>query len=390
MARLTLRNCTVITCAPQSDVIEDAVLEIEDGKFTRIASGPVAADAIDLGGRYVLPGLWDAHIHLGALVPPYDNGLAEQDPRHHMARCIAKAQDNLRNGITSVRSMGERDGADLLVRDLVNAGTLTGPRVFASGDVRWSRAECGVDNFRRQVRKLVLSGVDQIKLMVTGGIPFPGPVTALTAQRNEVAAAIAEAHAWGKPVAVHAMGDEAVRMAVDCGADTIEHAFACSGEAATIMAKTGVMFCPNLTVTECWNSDSVSCQGLPGWMAENAEQARRGHHDMFAKAVALGVRVCAGVDNLPRYLKDFGIERVGAVPGLIRELELMRGSGLEPMDTLKAATLNAAAAAGAATVLGSLETGKLADFIVVDADPLADPRNLASLVQVWKNGDRLH
>lgn len=394
MPRTVFRNCTVITCSPTNERIDDAVFMIDDGRFAQVGAaadfqGEADDRSVDLGGRYVIPGLWDAHIHLGSLVPPHENGLAEQDPRHHMARCIARAQDNLRWGITSVRSLGERDGADLMVRDLVDAGVVAGPRVLASGDVHWSLSECGVDNFRRQVRALILQGVDQIKLLVTGGIPFRGSVTSPTATRAEVEAAIAEAHAWGKPVAVHAMGDAAVSMAAEAGADTIEHGFACTPAAAQAMAAHGVTYSPNLAVTHYWNRESVRAQGLPDWLGDNAAQARSGHHETFAAAVELGVRAVAGVDNLPRLPGDFGIERVGDVPGLVLELELMHANGLDVEEALKAGTLNTASAAGMGDELGSIEAGKIADFVVLNDDPYASLRHLTSVTSVWQAGERV-
>lgn len=394
MTTTVFHNCTVITCADEPTVLTDAVFEVDDGVLTRVRSGPLgdgtADEVIDLAGAYVMPGLWDAHIHLGSLVPPHENGLIQQDPRHHMARCIARAQDNLRRGITSVRSLGERDGADLMVRDLVEDGVLTGPRVLASGDVHWSLSECGVDNFRRRVRDLILSGVDQIKLLVTGGIPFRGSVTSPTANRAEVEAAITEAHAWGKPVAVHAMGDTAVTMAAEAGADTIEHAFACTPAAAKAMASAGTIYCANLAVTECWTRESVRSQGLPDWLGDNAAQARSGHHETFAAAVELGVTVCAGVDNLPRRAGDYGIERVGDVPGLVVELELMHRNGLGILETLRAGTLNSAVAAGRGDELGSLEPGKVADFVVLADNPVDDLRNLTQVREVWQGGTLVH
>ncbi len=187
------------------------------------------------------------------------------------------------------------------------------------------------------------------------------------------------------------MGDELLRMAVECGADTIEHAFACTPAAADVLLRDGLTFCPNLVVTETWDRDAVCCRGLPEWMAENAVAARSGHHELFARAVELGVAVCAGVDNLPRTgPHDYGIEHAGQVIGLVRELQLMRSLGLGAEETLRAATLNAAVATGVGARSGSLEPGKAADFIVVDEDPLHDVAALQSAQQVWLAGRRAH
>lgn len=390
-------NSSIITCAPagsgEAPILEHATLEVADGLIVGVHTGPAPAGALthDLTDRFVMPGMWDAHVHLGGSVPPYENGLRENDPRHHMARAIAKAQDNLRHGVTSVRSLGERDSADIMLRDLFAAGTLIGPRVYASGEAKWSRLEAGVDAFRKKVRQLVFSGVDQIKLVATGGIPYPGPVTAPTILRAELEAAIAEAHSWGRTVAVHAMGDDVVRMAIESGADTIEHGFACTPDIAEDFLRSNTIFCPNLVVTEFWGPDAMTGHGLPQWMADNASAARSGHHELFARAVELGVVVCAGVDNLPRRdANDYGIEHAGGIPAIVRELELMRELGLGDIETLRAVTLNAALASGVSEKSGSLEAGKLADFIVLKNNPLQDVRVLAEVDEVWLGGRRVH
>lgn len=393
MTRTAFVGTTIITCADSGNRWDDAAMVVTDDKITAI--GPreeVLATSqvdhiVDAGGGYLMPGMWDAHLHLGALVPPHENAHDATDPRHHMVRCIAKVQENLRWGITSVRSLGERDSADLLVRDLVGAGTLPGARVVASGDVAWTLAEAGVDNFRRKVRRQALQGVDQIKLMITGGIPMRGGITSPTANRQEVKAAIAEAHDWGRPVAVHAMGDEAVIMAVECGADTIEHAFGCTPAAAQAMADAGTVYCPNLAVTDEWPR-YLAAAGLQPWLARNADAARAGHHETLAAAVELGVTVIAGVDSLPRPTGAYGIEMIGGDPALIGELALLRANGLSARETLRSTTINTARVCGLGDELGSLEVGKIADFIVLEADPETDVRNLGAVSGVWQSGQR--
>ncbi|GHF70043.1 imidazolonepropionase-like amidohydrolase [Amycolatopsis bartoniae] len=388
---------TVVTCVPGATeteaVLAGATVEVNGDVIVGVGDLEIARSATrhDLRGRYLMPGLWDAHVHLGGLVPPHDGLAQAADPRHQMARCIAKAQDNLRHGVTSVRSLGEQDGTDLLLRDLIASGVVRGPRVYASGDVQWSSLEAGVDNVRRHVRERVFADADQIKLLLTGGIPYPGPVTTLTMRREELEAAITEAHAWDRPVAVHAMGDEAVRMAIECGADTIEHAFACSPELAKIFVRDGLTFCPTLVVTATWTPESLAAQGLPDWMAANAEATREGHHELFAAVAELGGTVCAGVDNLPRRgPHDLGIEQAGELTGLVRELELMVGLGLSTLDALRAATVNAAATVGAAHKVGTIEAGRTADFLVLDQNPLADIRALREVAEVWQAGVRVH
>ena len=184
------------------------------------------------------------------------------------------------------------------------------------------------------------------------------------------------------------MGDDAVTMAAECGADTIEHAFGCTPAVAEVMAATGVTFSPNLAVTEQWTPGEITHRCLPDWMGRNAADARRGHHETFAAAVELGVPIIAGVDNLPKDAGDYGIERVGSVPGLVVELQLMHRLGLTPYQALMAATANVAAASGCSDSVGTITAGTAADFVVLDADPLVSLENLTAVHSVWQAGTR--
>jgi imidazolonepropionase-like amidohydrolase len=398
LPKQSFHNANILVPTERGLELTHGEFSVDDGVFQTLSgSKPDPRDGlsgdpsgIDLEGRWVVPGLWDAHIHLGSLVPPHENGLLEQDPRHHMARCIANAQDNLRHGVTAVRSLGERDGADLMARDLFAAGHLVGPTVFASGEVRWSLEECGVDNFRRQVRRRILEGVDQVKLLVTGGIPFKGSIFSPGANSAEVTAAIDEAHAWGKPVAIHAMGDEAVKMAAECGADTIEHAFGCTTDVIPVLKECDVVLSPQLAVTHYWTWDAVISQGLSEWMGENAVSARRGHHEMFAAAAEAGVKFVAGVDNLPRSAGDYGIENAGGMAGIVAELALMVSLGVSEADAITAASQSVADVCGVGETMGSIERGKRADFLILDANPLLDVRHLENISQVWCGGELAH
>lgn len=390
-----LEGVTVVDCAEPDRAVVSAALLIERGVLRAV--GPVddlrsAADLsdmtrVDLEGAYVIPGLWDSHIHLGAVVPPYETEFEHESAGHHMIRCIRKAQDNLRSGITSLRSLGERFDADLLLRDAIDGGVIEGPRVFAAGDVMWTRQATGPTELRRQVRRAIQSGVDTIKLLSSGGIPWRSDTIGHTLHsQEEIAAAVAEAHGWGKPVAVHAMGDETVIAAARAGADTIEHGFVLSEAGVEAMAEADTTYCPNLTVTQAWNPDDLAAHGYPDWFCRNAAEARQSHHAMFRAAISRGVTVIAGVDDLPEGDAPVGIEMYDGVIGLIAELQLMHALGLTNGQALLTATKNAAAAVRRADTLGTLEPGKAADLVVLAANPLDDLAALTTVQGVWKAG----
>jgi imidazolonepropionase-like amidohydrolase len=302
---------------------------------------------------------------------------------------VCKAQDNLFAGITSLRTAGDRFDADLQLKAAVESGALSGPRLFVSGDSSWSRAAAGADEYRRRARALLWKGADHIKLFASGAIAAPVAKTIghTICTPEELRAAIEEAHRWHKPAQVHAIGDEAVIMAAEAGADTIEHGFILSDVGIDAMVKHKSVFSPQLAVTAAWNEDYMrGANCYPEWLITNAVEARAVHHQAFRKAVAAGLTFVSGVDNLPRPTFSAGLEMYEDRPALVAEVRLMAENGLAPMQALMAATRNAAAACRADDRLGSIEIGKLADLIVVEGNPIDDLNTLAGVRLVMKGG----
>jgi imidazolonepropionase-like amidohydrolase len=400
-----LVDCDVVDCTG-APPIRDAALLIDGNRIAGV--GPRAELApnaerdghtiLRLGGATLLPGLWDAHIHLGAVVPPWDERFRNESETDYAYRCVRKAQDCLAAGITSIRGMSDRFNADLKLKAAVEAGYVQGPRVFAAGEATWSthyrdpqgviRQATGVDAFRRHTRDLLWAGVDHIKLFASAGIPFRGQsVDQPTCTLEELRASVEAAHQWGKPVGVHATGDEAVINATQAGADTIEHGFMITERGIDAMLEHGCVFSPQLTVTRAWNGDFIRRSGqFPEWFARNAEAAGRTHHQMVARAAEAGLRMIAGVDNLPRVPLSVGIETYEGRPALVMEIRLMAEIGLSPLEALRTATANVADVCGVADQLGTLEPGKLADLIAVPGDPLQDLCALYDARLVVKDG----
>lgn len=390
-----LEGCTIVDCTEPGKAVTDGALLMEDGRIRAVGrrsdvisnSNLDAARRVDASGSYVLPGLWDAHAHLGGVVPPYEAEYAHESTAHHMIRCIRKAQDNLRSGVTSLRSLGEQNDGDIVLRNAVDAGEIEGPRIFAAGDMMWSRMATGKKEFRQGVRRLIGKDVDLVKLLSSGGIPWRSDTIGRTLHSyEELSAAVVEAHGWNKPVAVHAMGDDTVIAAARAGADSVEHGFVVTEKGVQAMAEAGTMFCPNLAVTVAWDPAELAARGYPDWFVGNAREAAEHHHEMAAEAIRLGVTMLAGVDNLPEGKAPVGMEMHDGAMALLTELKLMSGLGLGNGGALLTATRHAAQSAYASDSLGTLEPGKMADVIVLKSNPLDDLDALADLKGVWKGG----
>ena len=281
---------------------------------------------VDLAGGTLLPGLWDVHVHLGSLVPPWERGGGEESETSYAYRCVRKAQDNLFAGVTSLRTAGDRFDADLQLKAAIESGTLLGPRLFVSGDSAWSRAAAGQDEFRRRARALLWKGADHIKLFASGAIAAPVARTIghTICSPDELRAAIEEAHRWHKPAQVHAIGDEAVIVAAEAGADSVEHGFVMGEPGIRAMAEHKTVFSPQLAVTAAWNEDYMRAANCyPEWLITNAIEARAVHHQAFRQAVAAGLTMVAGVDNLPRPTFSAGIEMFEGRPALVAEVRLI-------------------------------------------------------------------
>jgi imidazolonepropionase-like amidohydrolase len=236
-------------------------------------------------------------------------------------------------------------------------------------------------------------GADHIKLFASGAIaaPVAESITHTICTQAELRAAIEEAHRWGRHACVHAIGDEAVCMASEAGADTVEHGFVLGQAGIDAMVRHEVVYSPQLTVTAAWNEQFMRHAGVfPEWLIDNAIEAGKVHHAVFRQAAAAGLTVIAGVDNLPRPAFSAGIETYADKPALVAEIGFLAANGLSPMQALQAATRNAARVNRVGSKLGTLETGKLADIVAVGGNPLQDLSVLADVRLVMKGGTLVH
>jgi imidazolonepropionase-like amidohydrolase len=393
---LLLHGCRIVD-ATVPEARRDAWVLIDGHEIHEVGSGarPRADRTLDLGGAWLLPGLWDVHTHLRSgtwtgWMPP------ETLPELILANG-RNAMEALQAGVTSMRVVGVADWADVAWRDAFASGTHLGPRLFCcghglrttaghdpSGGTSLMYTVDGAEGMVRAVRDQIQHGVDQIKLVTTGGIMGAGHdvMSAVMFLRQELEGAMRIARQRGFPVAVHATAAEAVKWAVRAGAWSIEHGYLLDEEAARLMADRGVYYVPTLALSHLTRDQAGTPQEhaycaehvLPDGFRERANRFAPGHEASFRMALAAGVRIASGSDQGP--------PREAA----LLEIELLARCGLGSHGAIVAATRTAAEVCRAADRLGTVEPAKLADLIAVTADPLEDVSNLRRLALVMKDG----
>jgi imidazolonepropionase-like amidohydrolase len=372
-----------------------ASVVLENGRITEILDeGRQAsvgdASIINLGGAYLLPGLWDVHIH-----PDYlslaDMPLADQVALfgHRLMAAMTES------GITGFRCAGAHDFMDVAWKRAFDSGQFVGPRLFASGHFLTTTGghfltsghalECdGPYGFVKAIREQIKNGVDHIKLNLSGGIMGPAWDrhwhSFLLADELEAAFEICRQREFN--VMAHATNPDAVKNAIRLGAHSVELGYIMDDECIELFLKHDTWYVPTLAishltpnqVTNEWERQWVAQRNLAQSLCCRADAASDVHGAWFKKALDAGVKMALGSDIRP--LKDAGLLEMG----------LWARDGATPMQILLAATRNAAAVCGVGDELGTVEIGKLADLVVVGANPLDDINNLRQLKLVFKQG----
>jgi imidazolonepropionase-like amidohydrolase len=361
------------------------------------AEAPPFSDArtIDLRGRYLLPGLGDAHAHLMFLSPvlPGPHNVAA-----HMAHCLKAAQAALAGGFTTLRLVAEGARVDVALRDLFNGGSVVGPRLFVAGEALspsgghavdredyWGIRKCdGEEGWRKAARDQIQAGADQIKAIVTGGvIGHPQDVVdATTVAPGELEAAAQVAHSRGRALVVHASSSGGARLAMQLGARSIEHGYFLDDDALRQLVDTRTFLTPTLSIThqvpsqltDDYERAAFTARGRQAWGVKRAEESLQRHEETFRRAMKAGVKIIAGSDYAP-------YPNAGHC-----ELGFMVRAGMSPWQAIVAATQSIADALGVGDKLGTIEAGKWADLIAVVGDPLKDIRNLRQPVLVMRGG----
>jgi imidazolonepropionase-like amidohydrolase len=354
-------------------ILRDVTVVLQNGRIERVGPGapPAGAQVVDLGGRYLVPGLIDAHTHL-------DN--------------LGSARRALATGVTTVRSASVSAYQDVVLRELVRGGYVAGPDMLAAGvfvspdlgqavlaDARLGPLMAGVrtpDQLRALVRINLDRGVDWIKTRGTerAGLPETDP-RQQTYSEAELRAVVEEAATRNVPVEAHAHGDEGAYAAVKAGVRSIEHGTYLSDSTLALMKAKGTYLVPTL-------STLYDLLEPGGDYDDPVTRARAMHmiprmHQTIRRAHALGVMLVTGADA------GYGPATITRVSHEVKRLAEL---GLSSLAALQAATVNGAALLGIGDRTGRIAPGLEADLIAVEANPLEDPVTLQDPLLVISNG----
>ena len=336
----------------------------------------------------ILPGLVNTHVHLSLELPYLPYYVDKFGDAYRAMVTYRRACEALLCGVTTLRGVGNADTSEIAVRNAINKGMFGGPRIITCGSALCPHAghghntprnvECsGADEFVRALRGQLAQGVDQIKLMYTGGLEgaYEGTMD-IQMTEAEVRACIEVAHNNSKRIAAHLSNDKAIAQAVRLGLDSVEHAYTLSDETCRMMAEKGTFLTPTLVVSHC--NDYLKKHGSAEWHLRKQAAAAQEHIRSCRRAVQAGVTICTGTDLLPSDPID------GTTP-TIRETELLvEDVGMTPLQAIRCATRNGAELCGVLAETGTLEPGKLGDFLIVEGRPDENIRDLRNLRLVSK------
>ena len=397
-----------VLAVPGEAPLGQTTIVITDGRIVSLASGyqtpkDKAVRVIDLKDSYVLPGLIDSHVHLTSDT----GGIASQledvtlSPAAQGFNAWENGMKTLNAGFTTVRNLGDGDGAVLALRDAINDGQVTGPRILDAGnsisgtsghmdgslgyrdelreyfDAAGNTCN-GVEDCRRAVRLQIARGADVIKFASTGGVNSRiGAGLGAQMFSDEARAIVETAKLFGKKVSAHAHGADGIRLALEAGVDSIEHGTILDPETIDAFVASDAYYVPTLSTV---NGYIERLQANPDAYEPDVRAKIEWRIGITGKSLGIlyaqGVRIAFGTDA--------GVSKHGRNAD---EFELMVKFGMPPVEAIKAATVNAADLLGLTAEIGTLEPGKSADLIAVKGDPLKDVKALKLVDFVMVRGD---
>jgi imidazolonepropionase-like amidohydrolase len=375
----------------EGDKVKQAGTAIDVAK-----AAPLEVRVIDLGNVTVLPGLIDCHTHVTGQPENYYEDIFRKSPIDVATTSHIYARRTLLAGFTTIRNVGADEYADIALRTAIDTGKIPGPRMLCATVALGSTGghadlngfspylefkliapgiANGPEQVRAAVRRNVKYGADWIKILASAGVlSEEEAVGAPQYTMEEMKAAVDEAALWGRKVAAHAHGTEAIKMAVRAGVASIEHGSLIDDEGIRLMKEHGTWL-----VSDIYNDDYILAEysrlGYPQKIIEKEKLVGRLQRENFRKAFQGGVKCAFGTD-------------AGVYPHgwNAKQFAKMVEFGMTPMQAIQSATTSAADLIGWKTKVGQLAPGFFADFVAVKGDPLKDISVLEKLDFVMKGG----
>jgi imidazolonepropionase-like amidohydrolase len=387
---------------PEKPPIPKGVVMIQGDRIIEVGTLesviiPQNCQVIDCTEETVLPGLIDSHCHItmnSQYCPEFKTLLKEQPPSDLttaiLGGCV-NLQHDLTSGVTTMRTLGAAGDLELRFRDAINTGEIPGPRLVISirplrpshGTAYFLAAPAdGPEELRKMIRQNFSMGADVVKLFVTnvshGNTREDyrrGDLTQMPAYtREELFAAIGQAHDLGMKVAGHAIGGPAMRWAMEAGIDSIEHANMLEEQDIEYFIKYGTRLSdPNL---QLFFDEKTGFQAgedyKKDWWRNKVIESAKLTKKYMSQGIKAGVKFCLAVDSVHTFLW--------------KEAKYLVDLGASNLEALMAVTKNSAELLGMEDLIGTLEKGKFADLISVKGDPLSNITALKNISLVMKNG----
>ncbi|MEC7471070.1 MAG: amidohydrolase family protein [Pseudomonadota bacterium] len=378
---------------------------VDGNTITRVEKGHITVGEgdtlVDLSDSVVLPGLMDMHVHLSFQQGGTSSYLKRftQNEADYALMASHYAEKTLMAGFTTVRNLGDSYNETVALRNAINRGIATGPRIYtAAKSIATTGGHAdptngmakrisphvgpeqgvinGVDEARQAIRQRYKDGADTIKITATGGVLS----VAKSGQNpqfmdDELTAIVETARDYGMKVAVHAHGKEGMIRAIKAGVASIEHGTYMDKEVMKLMKKHGTYYVPTILAGN-FVAEKAKIDGyFPDIVRPKAAAIGPLIQATFGKAYKAGVNIAFGTDS-----------GVSAHGDNAQEVALMVEAGMPPAEAILSATVNTAKLLDVEETLGTLEAGKLADIIAVKGNPLTDISVLEHVQFVMKDG----
>lgn len=377
-------------------IFQRADIGIEGERITAISAQakPDRKDDIyEMPGAWLLPGLIDCHVHLTIPTELADPAAGANRTDAAVALYTAKAAERtLQAGVTTARDVGGWNYVEMAVRDAINQGLATGPRLFLAGRLLSITTQTvdyypgmyevadGPDAVKQAARKQLAKGADLIKVMATGAMLSSENEDARAIQftLEELKAAVEIAHDNFKHVAAHAHACRGIENCIDAGVDSIEHCTFADEAALRRIAEKGIYIVPTICAGELLIRDNSMVQSMPGHLRQRMLEFNDIHIETIKRAHKMGARIAMGTD--------------AGTPGNHHGMNasecvfMVRDAGMSAAESIHAATINPARLLRQEKNLGSLEAGKFADIIACRGNPLDDIEELTRVALVMKGG----